>query len=300
MKLRKLIKQNGKRCLYNQWGKAMAIVLLGTAIYLLFTMVEMIINMVFSVPQMLDYGQDGFWLNHLPNTSLLAMALTTIITIGSFLIITPLNLGITGWYYGLSEGESPEVLSIFHCFSSKKYFRSLSLAIHICGRKLLLALLYFALPAAVLAASVWCLYYGSYYINLDMSQVIGSAGLLFGSLLALLFGSFYAVHIQKFFLARYYVVNEDLGVWEALKKSRHASKGKRGEILLFKLSFLPWLLTCVLVIPALYVQPYYQISAMLYARVLMERHYRSTQLVAVRDDNMDKTLVFDFQNQESE
>ncbi|MBQ8599368.1 MAG: DUF975 family protein, partial [Oscillospiraceae bacterium] len=197
-------------------------------------------------------------------------------------------------------GDSPEVLSIFNCFSSKKFFRSLSLEIHIWGRKLLLALLYFALPAAVLAASIWCLDYGPYYMNLEMSQVIGSTGISFGVLLALLFGVCYAVHVQKFFLARYYVVNENTGVWEALKKARHASKGRRGEIFLFKLSFLPWFISCVLVIPALYVQPYYEISAMLYARVLMERHYRSTQIVPVTEDDMDKTLVFDFQNQENE
>ena len=294
MKLRKLVKRNGKRCLYNNWGKAVAIVLLMLAVSLLFTMIEMIIGLVFGAPQIVNVGNDGYWLNNLPNTSWLSIALTSIIAVGSFLITTPLKLGVTRWYYELSEGESPELLSIFNCFSGRQYFRALSLQIHILGRMLLWALLYFALPAAVLGASLWVLNYGPDYMNLDMCYVIGSMGFLFAALLLLFFGLFYAVAMQKFFLARYYVTNENLGVWEALKKSRHATKGKRGEILLFHLSFLPWFLSCVLVIPCLYVQPYYENSAMLYARVLMEAHYRSTQLVPVEaESDLDSSQVFE-------
>ncbi len=294
MGLRKLVKRNGKRCLYNNWGKAIAIVLLMLAVSLLFTIVELIIGMVFGAPQMVDTGNDGYWLNNLPNTSLLSIALTSIIAVGSFLINTPLKLGITRWYYELSEGESPEILSIFNCFSSRQYFRSLSLQIHILGRKILWAILYFALPTAVLGASVWALDYGPLYMNLDMCYVIGSMGLLFALLLTLFFGLFYAIAMQKYFLARYYVTNENLGVWAALKKSRHASRSKRGELLLFKLSFLPWFLSCALVLPCLFVQPYYEISAMLYARVLMEGHYRSTQLVPVEnEEDLESTQVFE-------
>ena len=294
MKLRKLVKQNGKRCLYNNWGKAIAIVLLMLAVSLLFTIVELIIGMVFGTPQMVDVGNDGYWLNNLPNTSLLSIALTAIIAVGAFLVTAPLKLGITRWYYELSEGDSPEILSIFNCFSSRQYFRALSLQIHILGRMILWALLYFALPIVVLGASLWVLDYGPYYMNLDMCYVIGSMGLMFTVLLTVFFGFFYAVAMQKFFLARYYVTNENLGVWEALKKSRHATRGKRGEILLFRLSFLPWFLSCALVLPCLYVQPYYEISAMLFARVMIEEHYRSTQLVPVESESdLDSTQVFE-------
>ena len=287
MKLRKLIKQNGKRCLYNNWGKAIAIVLLLLAVGLLFTLVELCINMVFGIPQIMDVGNDGYFLNDLPNTSLLSMALTLIMACGSFLILAPLEMGVTSWYYSLSEGESPEILHIFNCFSGKYYFRALSLQIHLWGRRLLLALLYFALPLAVFAASVLCLEFGPQYISEDMSYVIGSMGIVFSLLLAALLAVFYAIHIQKYFLARYYVVNEGLGVWEAMKKSRHASKGRRGEIFLFQLSWIPWFISCLLVIPGLYVYPYYEISSMIYARVLMEQHYRSTQLVPVKNGEVE-------------
>mgnify|MGYP000496139482 CR=1 FL=1 len=44
MTLRKQVKYNAKRCLCNSWGKAVAISLMGVAIYLLFAIIEMTAN----------------------------------------------------------------------------------------------------------------------------------------------------------------------------------------------------------------------------------------------------------------
>lgn len=308
MKLRKVIKQNGKSCLYNNWGKAIAIVLLLLSVNLLFSMVELVISLVFQIPQMTTAAGGSLTL---PNTSLLSLTLTMIMAIGYFLVMAPLNLGVTEWYYNLTEGQSPDILTLFNCFSSRRYFQSLSLEIHILGRKIVLALLYFALPAAVYAASFACLFYGPAYMNEEMSRVIGAMGMLFAALLSLLFAILYGIHIQKFFLSKYYLVIENLGVWEALKKSKHASRGKRGDIFLFHLSFLPGFLSCLLLLPSLYVQPYYSASATIYARFLMEQHYRSTQLVPVEKEeeqeetadssaDTERTQVFDCPSAENE
>ncbi len=305
MNVHKLVKQNGKRCLYNNWGKAVAITLLLIATCLFFLLLELIITLIFGSPQMVDVGNDGLYWNDLPNTTLLSLCLSSIMSIGSFLILAPLEVGITAWNYGLSEGKSPEVLQIFNCFSSRLYFKSLTLKIHLWGRRLLWALVFFAIPAAILGGSIWALTYGPYYLRGDLAIILGSCGLLFGGALTLLFGIFYAIHIQKYFLAEYYLVNEGCGVWTALKKSRHASRGKRGEIFLFRLGYLPWFLSCLLVVPCMYVLPYYNISAMLYARVLMEQHSRSTKLVPVQQpvsvevEQMEDTLVFDLEPEQT-
>lgn len=303
MKLHKQVKANGRRCLYNNWGKAVAIALLQLAIYLLFALLELILSLIFGSSRMLEGG-------YLPGTTLLSMLLTLILAVGGFLIDSPLKLGITQWYYGLSEGRSDEVLNIFSFFSGwKSYFRALLLQVNIWGRKLILGIFYFLLPALTGAASVWCLDFGDRYLSSDLSYVLGSMGLLFSLLLALLLGVCYAIAVQRFFLAPYYVANEDMGVWEALKKSRHASRDKRGEIFLFKLSWLPWFLSCLLVIPAIYAVPCYKMSAMLYARVLMEQHCRSTQIVPLDPEteeeepdgaerpDLDKTQVFEAPNE---
>ncbi len=309
MKLHKLVKQNGKRCLYNNWGKAVAIVMLNISVGLFFTLLELIVAMLLGEPQ-LNMGVADFSLAALPRTTLLSMLMSCILTMGYFLLHEPFELGITRWYYSLSEGQSPEVLEIFHYFAGKRlYFSSLVLQIHVWGRKLLWALLYFALPAAVGALSIWSLAYGHYYMDYDLSAILGIVGLYMTFFLAVLFGIFYSIAMQKYFLARYYVVEQNCNPWEALKKSRHATKGKRGQIFRFKLGFLPWQLLSILVVPALYVLPYYHVSALLYARVLMEQHYRSTQLVPVEavqnreeDEEIDlnDTQIFDAVKQQEE
>ena len=50
MTLRKQVKYNAKRCLCNNWGKAISIVLLNTAVYLLFAIIEMIIAQLLELP----------------------------------------------------------------------------------------------------------------------------------------------------------------------------------------------------------------------------------------------------------
>lgn len=305
MKLHKLVKQNGKRCLYNNWGKAIAIVMLNIGVRLFFTLLELILSMLLGEPQ-LNVGVENFSLGTLPRTTLLSMLMSCILTMGYFLLHEPFEMGISRWYYGLSNGQSPEVLEIFHYYSGKKlFFRSLVLQIHVWGRRLLWAIPYFALPAAVLAFSIWSLAYGHHYMDYDLSAIVGIVGLFLCFFLAVLCGIFYGIAMQKYFLARYYMIEQNCGPWEALKKSRHACKGKRWEIFRFKLSFLPWHLLSVLVVPALYVLPYYNISAMLYARVLMEQHYRSTQLVPVEpkqetEAELADTQIFDAVNTNEE
>lgn len=270
MKLIILVKSNGRRSLYNSWGKAVAISLMDSAVFLLFALVELVLSMIFeTAPIIVGNG-----------VTLVSVFLTFIITVGYFLIREPLNLGILRWYYGISEGVSEEIINIFSVFASvKQYFRSLCLEINVWGRKLIMACYYFVFPLLLFFVSSECLDSGDLYMSADLSYIIGSAGCLFSALAFVFAFILFLIHKQKFFLARYYLVVGGLAPIEAIKKSKHASKNRLGEILLFKLSFMPLQLLRLLVIPSIYVKPYYNASAMIFARVLMEEHYRSTQLV---------------------
>lgn len=50
--------------------------------------------------------------------------------------------------------------------------------------------------------------------------------------------------------------NPDMDGWAALKASEQMMMGHKEELFMLYLSFLPWLLLCVFVFPALYVMPY--------------------------------------------
>ena len=281
MTLRKQLKHGGKLCLHNNWGKAVAIVLLGIAIYLLFTMVETMISMLLGVPFYVDVTTSGLVWKGMTNISAVSLVLSLIMTIGSFIVVTPLNLGVTQWYYSLSEGESEDILSIFGCFSNRRmFFRSLLLRANIVVRSLLWAVVYFLIPGLFLGVSMW------YGVNGpdNNAYLLGTMGMIFSFMLGILMSVFYMITIQKYFLARYYLLDGETSVHQALKMSRRVSRGKREQIFLFKLSYAGWFLTCLLVVPVLYVFPYYQMSALLYARFLMEEHVRSTQLVPVQPE----------------
>ena len=149
MKLRKQIKLNAKRCLCNNWGKAVSIVLLTSAIYLLFVIIEMIANLLLQLPASSASAQE------LSSAWMLSYLLTVLMAIGSFILLVPLHLGITAWYHSLSEGVSDDILSIFGFFANRKmFFRSLWLSINTGVRAILYAVLYLILPTAGILFSV--------------------------------------------------------------------------------------------------------------------------------------------------
>ena len=57
----------------------------------------------------------------------------------------------------------------------------------------------------------------------------------------------------------------------------------RIKILAFKLSFIGWFALSIFVMPVLYVQPYYEMSSVLYARYLIETAERNEKNKAKAD-----------------
>lgn len=283
MTLRKQVKYNARRCLCNNWGKTVSIVLLSTAIYLLFIIIEMIANILLQLPAGASSPASAG-----SETWIVSFILSIVMATGSFLLIIPLELGITRWYYSLSDGISEDILNIFGCFSNRKmFFRSLWLSLNVGVRILLHGLRYLALPAAGIGFSLWMLRSPT-----AASSFAGSLALVLSGALFLLFAVFWLIHIQKYFLAKYYLLDGQTTVGKAIRSSVHATHGIRDEIFLFQLSFLGWGLCSLLILPLLYVSAYYSMSAMLYARFLMEDDRRSNSIVPVPnpEDTREVTL----------
>ena len=171
MTLRKQVKYNAKRCLCNNWGKAISIVLLNTAVYLLFAIIEMMIAQLLELP----IG-DSTILMSVSGAHTLSFILSLLMSIGSFLLMVPLNLGIMRWYHSLSDGVSEDIMGIFSCFANRKmFFRSLWLSLNTGVRIALTAVLYLFLPTVGFVLSsflLWALssllvlpvlYFSAYY-----------------------------------------------------------------------------------------------------------------------------------------
>ena len=96
-------------------------VLLNTAVYLLFAIIEMMIAQLLELP----IG-DSTILMSVSGAHTLSFILSLLMSIGSFLLMVPLNLGIMRWYHSLSDGVSEDIMGIFSCFANRKmFFRSL-------------------------------------------------------------------------------------------------------------------------------------------------------------------------------
>lgn len=88
-----------------------------------------------------------------------------------------------------------------------------------------------------------------------------------GGIILLLTGvAFRFVIVQKYFLAKNIFVSDPrITAAEAIRKSCEGMNGKLKKAALFKLSFAPWFLLCIGVLPAVYVWPYYRQSCALLA-----------------------------------
>lgn len=115
--------------------------------------------------------------------------------------------------------------------------------------------------AAVIISSVILAMNGGIELNFFACTVAGGAVML---LLGLVFCF---IVLQKYFLAPYIMAADpSLNAREAIRLSRLASNGRMKKTAAFKLSFIPWFLSCVAVFPVFYVWPYYKQSCAVYAK----------------------------------
>lgn len=70
--------------------------------------------------------------------------------------------------------------------------------------------------------------------------------------------------ISYSFVFLIYVDNNDLSPMECLGKSKEMLNGYKWDYFVFELSFIGWILLCVLIIPLVFVLPYFTISEVLY------------------------------------
>lgn len=120
-------------------------------------------------------------------------------------------------------------------------------------------ILFLMLPAA-LAALVYlrvrssAVSVGSLAVN-----IIGVSVLLFMSIL------FYGVFVQKYSKAVYFFAgNEAVSVTNAIRMSAASTQGSLMKIFCFKCSFLPWFMSGILLLPLMFVLPYYEESFIFY------------------------------------
>lgn len=262
------VKQDAKGLLKGQWGKAIAILFMLIGMGLFFILFEAILAIALHLVGNIDtYG--GLVLNTTAEGVFYSLILTACIAFLTFLVMTPFWTGIQCWYYNLAQDNDNTLGTVFVFFSGAKlFFKALGLKILIFLRVFLLAL------AAIVPCAVvfWLGLQSSAYFTTSWESILFAIGMF--STVMIFLVSLIAIWLfsMRYSLAVYLIChNPDLKNREAIKYSVAYMKREKSSMLLFKLSFFPWALLCVLILPIFFVLPYYNTANALYGRFLIEQ-----------------------------
>lgn len=281
MTLNKAIKFNAKKCLRNNWVRAILIFVIIAAVSAVLGALD---NAIFSafgfhrVEISIDLLQGGYmewWLAEGADVTWYEVALSILLSLVRLCIMAPLTLGAANWALELSDGRSNSIGELFWAFDNAAWYRSVWMSITVAVKTGLFAIAVEAIPTAMMAIGA---------ANLWENRSLGVPLVVIGSVLMLV-----ALPFTWWFGARYMAANLLLcdryyyTVKEATRLSVALTRGRRWQIVGFYLSFLPWYLLCCLVLPLLYVIPYVAVAGTMMARYLFEDYLLGQKKLDVSD-----------------
>lgn len=178
-----------------------------------------------------------------------------VLSVFALCVYSSASVGEKAWYGGIASGKSNYRKRLFFWFKPAFSLRAFRFKFLLFGIKALLTLL-FLLPSA---AVLWSIYYLARTGGLEVYLFVSLAG---GSALLALCGLIFRfIVVQRYFIAEYLFSSDPrLTPILALRQSCNLLDGHILEIVKFKLSFIPWYIACVTVLPLLYFLPYYKAS----------------------------------------
>lgn len=190
-----------------------------------------------------------------------AIGVLCVLSFAALLFYSSLSVGEKAWYCGITDERKNYTRRLFFWFRPKNSFRALRFKALLVTIKAMWAVVFF-LPFAVLT---WSIYYLSGSGGLELYLFISLSG---GAILTAVCGAiFYFIAMQKYFIAEYlYSSDPRLKPLTAIRQSKNLLDGHILEIVRFKLSFMPWFLSCIFIAPAFYFLPYYKESCCMVAK----------------------------------
>ena len=253
-------KENGRAILKGNWAKAIAIFMILTTMVIGISVLENRYRLVFGIPQEDSRG--------MPNVTASSLIISAVFSVLMVLFTQPLSMGQKEWYWRLSGNQEVHVGDVFGWFGSLRlYFKSLWLWLNIYVRYLLWGIVILAVPYAMVFGSVYgLLRHKTEPVMLAVGMLLMIVGLLLmiAALCLLLYVS------MRYMLASYLMVEDNTRkVGGVIRDSVRYSRGYRGEMFRFFLSFIPWAVLCFLIMPLFYVVPYFYASLSVFARHLI-------------------------------
>ena len=244
------IKKESKRIIKGKRGNALSMILFNVAFCLGITAIS--------------YGairlSDSFFSSEaLASGRLITFIITgfalLILSVFALCVYSSASVGEKAWYGGVASGKNNYRKRLFFWFKPVFSLRAFRFKFLLFGIKALLALLFLFPSVAVL----WSIYYLARTGGLEVYLFVSLAG---GSALLALCGLIFRfIAVQRYFIAEYLFSSDPrLTPILALRQSRNLLDGHILEIVKFKLSFIPWYIACIIILPLFYFLPYYKAS----------------------------------------
>lgn len=276
-------------CLRNNWGKAIAVLMVVCASFIFVILTEQLARMLLNIPaSVLDMQSEKLG-KMVPNTSLGSLIITAASSVLFILITYPFFLGQLSWHYrnimGTENGISPVLFSFS---SAKEYFKTIWFFININLRRLLWAAVFFLPYFAVYFVDKFFIEKGDFIYKDAVQLSVNLLSIIVFSLSLLL----YLIFNMRYFLAAYLLVSDpSLSVGKTIRHSTKLMKGYKAEAFWFVMSFLGWFLLCIFIIPVIYVYPFFANARAHYMRNLVQ----SGSIPELLSDKIEFTKEFVYQ-----
>lgn len=182
-------------------------------------------------------------------------------------LICAFRSGADRFYLKRAVGLKADGREVFYFFRFKNAFRLVSFYLCFYGLKLLV----FAFSFAPLSALL--IYTADRTYNRNFSAALFYV-LIFTGAALFVFGLVFFIRLNSFFfLARYCFASENFYSLKRLFRFAFSCiVGKRRTVTVKKLSFIPWFLSCVFLLPISFVRSYYNQTMAQLAADLIEKH----------------------------
>lgn len=176
-----------------------------------------------------------------------------------FLFICALKLGEQFLYFIKASGGKGRTGLLFRFFTFESSIRAFYFYARLTFLKLAW-LLYFLLPCVVCYGLTFYLYAGGKLLPVVFYTMLAGSSILLSFCIFMWRVAFFRYNAAPY----YFSLNRDISAKEAIKKSVTFTDGFLQDSVLMDSSFSGWFLSCLTVIPIVYVIPYFKLSKALF------------------------------------
>ncbi len=176
-----------------------------------------------------------------------------------FLFICSLKLGEQFLYFIKASGGKGRTGLLFSFFTFEKSYRAFSLYFKLTFLKFGW-LLYFLLPCVVCYGLTFYLYANAKLLNTVFYVLLAGSSFLLSCCIFMWRVAFFRYNAAPY----YFCLNRGMSAKDAIEKSINFTDGFLRESVLLESTFFGWFLSCIIIIPSVYVIPYFKISKALF------------------------------------